>query len=457
VTDVSAGSELQDLARQHLWMQYTPMTDYVSGTRRVPIIVRGEGCYVYDDQDRRYLDGLSGLFCVNLGHGRTEIADAIAAQASTLAYAPNWSRTHPAAVRLAARMATLAPGDLNRVFFTSGGSEAVESSIKLARQYHKLNGHPNKIKVIAREGAYHGTTFGALSATGLRSSREPFEPLVPGGCHVPATNLYRRPPGFTDNDFAEAVAHRIAFEGPETVAAVILEPIQSSGGCLTPPPGYFNRVREICDEAGVLLISDEIVCAWGRLGHWYGCERFGYQPDMVVAAKGLTSGYAPLGAVVASERVFAPFAKGPASFDHGFTFAGHPLACAAALANLDVYEQEGINEHVREHEGVLADMLESLRDIPLVGDVRGGGYFRALELVKSRESKESFDAAGYQEPLRRLISDPLVEGGLFCRWDTRGDPIVQLAPPLIAGRSEIEAIESVLRPVLEKASRQLIG
>ncbi len=444
---------LQELARRHLWMHFTRLSAYAD--HEVPIIVRGEGCYVYDEHGKRYLDGLSALFCVNIGHGRADVAQAGADQAKELGFFTNWSYAHPRAIELAARIASLAPGDLNRVFFTSGGSEAVESALKLARQYFKLSGHPNKTKVIAREVAYHGTSLGALSATGITSLRAPFEPLAPGGCHVPNTNVYRLAPGVPESSLAEAIAQRIEFEGPETVAAVILEPVQNAGGCFTPPEGYFARVREICDENNVLLISDEVICSWGRLGEYFGADRFGYQPDIITTAKGLTSGYAPMGAMIASDRVAEPFLHDTNSFAHGFTFAGHPICAAVALANLDVFESEGILEHVREHEPALRAMLESLRDIPIVGDVRGAGYFQAIELVKNQHTKESFSDQESETLLRGYLSGELYRRGLICRADDRGDPVIQLSPPLIAGPAEFEEIEAVLRPVLIEAAERM--
>jgi adenosylmethionine-8-amino-7-oxononanoate aminotransferase len=286
ITNATETSEatLQEQARRHLWLHFSRMGSY-DDDHEIPIIVRGEGCYVWDEHGNRYLDGLSSLFCVNIGHGRADIAQAGADQAKELGFFTNWSYAHPRAIELATRVASLAPGDLNRVFFTSGGSEAVESALKLARQYHKLTGHPNKTKVIARDIAYHGTTLGALSATGITGLREPFEPLTPGGCHVPNTNLYRLPGHMQPADLAEAIKDRIEFEGPDTVAAVILEPVQNAGGCFTPPDGYFQRVREICDEYQVLLISDEVICSWGRLGEWFGAQRYGYVPDIITTAK----------------------------------------------------------------------------------------------------------------------------------------------------------------------------
>ena len=444
---------LQEQAKRHLWMHFSRMGAYAEAD--VPIIVRGEGCYVWDDQGRRLLDGLSALFCVNIGHGRVDIAQAGADQARELGFFTNWSYAHPRAIELAVKIAELAPGDLNRVFFTSGGSEAVETALKLARQYHKLTGNPNKTKVIAREIAYHGTSLGALSATGIPPLRAPFEPLTPGGCHVPNTNLYRLPAGRGPEDLAEAIRDRIVFEGPETVAAVILEPVQNAGGCFTPPDGYFQRVREICDELDVLLISDEVICSWGRLGEWFGAQRYGYQPDLITTAKGVTSAYAPMGAVIASDRVAEPFLAERASFAHGFTFGGHPIACAVALANIEAFEREGVLEHVRENEPRFRDMLESLRDVPIVGDVRGAGFFRAIELVKDRETKESFDDEESETLLRGFLSGALYERGLICRADDRGDPVVQLSPPLIAGPEQFDEIEAVLRGVLGEAAQRM--
>ncbi len=445
---------LQDLAKRHLWMHFSRMGAYADGGE-VPIIVRGDGCHVWDEHGNRYFDGLSALFCVNIGHGRADLAQAGAKQAEELGFFTNWSYAHPRSIELAARIAQLAPGDLNRVFFTSGGGEAVETAIKLARQYHKLTGNPTKTKVIAREIAYHGTTLGALAATGITALRAPFEPFTPGGCHVPNTNQYRLKPGYGPEMLADAVAERIEFEGPDTVAAVIMEPVQNAGGCFTPPEGYFQRVREICDRYGVLMISDEVICSWGRLGEWFGAQRYGYQPDLITTAKGITSAYAPMGAVIASDRLAEPFLSGTASFLHGFTFGGHPIACAVALANIDAMDEEGVLDNVRENEPRFRAMLDSLRDIPIVGDVRGAGYFHAIELVKDQGTKESFGDEESEWLLRGFLSGELFRRGLICRADDRGDPVVQLSPPLIAAPEHFDEIESVLRPVLEEAARRV--
>ena len=451
-----AGTDLQQLARQHLWMHFSRMGAY-GPDHEIPIITRAEGCYVYDEHGNRYLDGLSGLFCCNAGHGRTEYGEAAARQVEELDFYTLWSYAHPKAIELAARLASMTPGDLNRVFFTSGGSEAVESALKLSRNYHRIHGKGQKHKVIAREVAYHGTSLGALSATGITELRSQFEPLTPGGCHVPNTNIYRWPEERDPLWAADAIEERIVFEGPETVAAVILEPVQNAGGCFVPPDGYFQRVREICDQYDVLMISDEVICAFGRLGHYFGCERFDYVPDMITVAKALTSAYAPMGGVIASDKVAEPFMKGDASFSHGFTFAGHPIAAAIAMANLDVFEQEDLPGHVLRKEGEFRQMLESLHDLPIVGDVRGAGYFHAVELVKDKETKESFNDEESEKLLRGFLSGELYKRGLICRADDRGDPVVQLSPPLIADTEQFEEIHDVLHSVLAEAWDQVVG
>jgi adenosylmethionine-8-amino-7-oxononanoate aminotransferase len=431
------------------------MGSYASPESEVPVIVRGEGCYVYDEHGKRHLDGLSALYCVNIGHGRAELGDAAAAQAKELAFYTNWSYAHPPAIELATRIADLAPGELNRVFFTSGGSEAVESAWKLAKAYHTAKGEPRRHKLVSRVLAYHGTSMGALTATGLTALRTPFEPLTPGGVHVANTNSYRWSEDRDPLWAADSIEEAIEFEGAETVAAVILEPVQNGGGCFVPQDGYFQRVREICDRHGVLLISDEVICSWGRIGHWFGCERFGYQPDMITTAKGISSAYAPLGAVIAADFIAEPFLKGKAIFNHGFTFGGHPVACATALANIDIIEREDLCGHVLENEGALRAMLESLRDLPIVGDVRGAGYFQAIELVKDKDTKETFDHDESEQLLRGFLSGELYGRGLICRTDDRGDPIVQFSPPLIAGPEQFEEIEAILRPVLSEASERM--
>lgn len=454
--DLSAG-ELSELARRHLWMHFSRLGSYGDDTP-VPIIARGEGCHVWDATGHRLLDGLSGLFTVQVGHGRADLAEAARAQAETLEYFPLWTYAHPPAIELAARLAELAPGDLNRVFFTTGGSEAVESAWKLARQYFRAMGQGHRHKVVARKTAYHGTTLGALAVTGIPALRTPFEPLTPGAVHVTNTNRRRHPLGGDEKAFMLAVTdeieERILFEGPETVAAVFLEPVQNAGGCLVPPEGYFPRVREICDKYGVLLVSDEVICAFGRLGTMFGCERYDYLPDIITCAKGLTSGYSPLGAVICRDFLAEPFLEHKASFAHGITFGGHPVSCAVALANLDVFDRERVLDNVCEHEAGFRARLETLRDLPIVGDVRGAGYFQALELVPDQGTEARFSAEEREELLRGFLLPRFFAEGLIARADDRGDPVVQLAPPLIAGPEEFDVIESTLRRVLTEASER---
>jgi adenosylmethionine-8-amino-7-oxononanoate aminotransferase len=449
---------LQQAARDHLWMHFTRHSTYDHAD--VPIIVRGEGAYLWDAKGKRYLDALAGLFVSQLGHGRTELADAAAKQARELAFMPLWSYAHPNAILLAERVAGYAPGDLNRVFFTSGGGEAVETAWKLAKNYFKLTGKPMKHKVISRAIAYHGTTQGALSITGLPSLKQQFEPLVPSTFRVPNTNFYRAPLHEDDLEAfgrwaADQIAVAIENEGPDTVAAVFLEPVQNAGGCFPPPPGYFERVREICDEYDVLLVSDEVICAFGRLGHMFGAERYGYQPDIITCAKGITSGYAPLGAMIASDKLMAPFLEGTNSFAHGYTFGGHPVSTAVAMANLDIFENEKVLENVRDNQDGFRSTLERLQDLPIVGDIRGDGYFYGIELVKDKATKETFNDAEAEKLLRGFLSKALYDEGLYCRADDRGDPVIQLSPPLICDQSHFDEIEQILRVVLDKASTLL--
>jgi adenosylmethionine-8-amino-7-oxononanoate aminotransferase len=442
-------------AKRNLWLHFTRMSAYTASD--VPVIVRGSGAYVFDQRGKRYLDGLSGLFVSQVGHGRKEIAEAGARQAEQLAYFPLWSYAHPKAIELASRLADLAPGDLNRVFFTTSGSEAVESAWKLAKQYFKLIGQPERYKVISRELAYHGTSMGALAITGLADIKYPFEPLPPGGVRVPNTNFYRAPE-FVHDDLeafgkwaADEIERAILREGPQSVAAVYLEPVQNSGGCFPPPPGYFQRVREICDRYGVLLVSDEVICAFGRLGYYFGSERYEYQPDIITFAKGLTSGYSPMGGMVVRDALMEPFTAGTATFLHGITFAGHPVSAAVALANLDIFEKEDLLGNVRRNEAAFRATLEKLNDLPIVGDVRGAGYFYGIEMVKDKATKETFDGDESERLLRGFLSQALFDAGLVCRADDRGDPVIQLSPPLICGQEHFDEIERILREVLTEA------
>ena len=452
---------LQQKAKDHLWMHFARQSTMEENG--VPIITRGQGHHIYDIHGREYFDGLSGLFVVNAGHGRRRLAEVAAKQAEELAFFPIWSYAHPAAIELADRLAGYAPGDLNRVFFSTGGGEAVETAFKLAKYYWKLKGQPTKHKVISRAVAYHGTPQGALAITGIPAMKAMFEPLTPGGFRVPNTNFYRAADvGAPAEDLeafgiwaANRIEEMILFEGPETVAAVFLEPVQNSGGCFPPPPGYFQRVREICDRHGVLLVSDEVICAFGRLGAWFGADRYGYQPDMITCAKGMTSGYSPLGALLVADRLMEPFLDGTATFYHGYTFGGHPVSTAVALANLDLFEKEDLVAGVAARSADFRAVLDGLRDLPIVGDVRGDGYFFGIELVKDKQTRESFDDDESERLLRGYLSGALFDAGLICRADDRGDPVVQLAPPLICEQEHFDLIGEVLRSVLTEAWKRL--
>lgn len=453
-------SQLQHKAREHLWMHFSRQS--VLEQHGAPIIVKGSGHHIWDSKGRRYFDGLSGLFVVNAGHGRKRLAEVAAKQAEELAFFPIWSYAHPSAIELADRLASYAPGDLNRVFFSTGGGEAVETAFKLAKYYFKLQGRPTKHKVISRAVAYHGTPQGALAITGIPAMKEMFEPVTPGGFRVPNTNYYRADEMGYHGDlegFGQWAANRIEemilFEGPETVAAVFLEPVQNSGGCFPPPPGYFQRVREICDAYDVLLVADEVITAFGRIGEMFASTAYGVQPDMITCAKGMTSGYSPIGATIVSDRIYEPFRHGSTAFYHGYTFGGHPVSSAVALANLDIFEEEQLPANVRENSPIFRRTLEKLNDLPIVGDVRGDGYFFGIELVKDKATKTTFDDDESERLLRGFLSKALFEAGLYCRADDRGDPVIQLAPPLTIGPAEFDEIEGILRPVLTEAWSRL--
>jgi adenosylmethionine-8-amino-7-oxononanoate aminotransferase len=450
-------TELEQMAREHLWLHFTRMGAYANGG--MPVIVRGEGCYLEDQHGKRYLDALAGLFAVQIGYSYgDEIGQAAHEQMRELPFYTNWSYAHPRAIELASVVADLAPGDLNRVFFCSGGSEAVESAWKLARQYYAARGE-RRWKAVSRRIAYHGTTMGALSINGVAALRTPFEPLVPDVIHVRNTNRYHRPKEETEEQFTafllDDLEEAIIQAGPETVAMVIMEPVQNAGGAFTPPEGYWRGVREICDKYGILLCADEVICGYGRLGSWFGSEKYDIRPDLMTCAKGLSSAYAAIGAVIANERVYEPFAAGAAMYTHGITFGGHPVMCAIALKNLEIMKRERIVEHVAENGGAMRAALETLLDIPIVGDLRGTGYFYALELVKDKETRESFTDEESETLLRGFLSGALWDRGLICRADDRGDPVIQLSPPLVAGQAEIDEMVGILGDVLTEAAQRV--
>ena len=451
--------DLQQAARDHLWLHFTRMGGRQSG--EIPIIVSGDGCYLTDSNGKRYLDALAGLFTVNLGYGfGEEIGQAALEQMRELPFYTNWSYAHPRAIELAAEVASLAPGDLNRVFFVSGGSEAVESAWKLARQYYLARGgKPRKYKAITRQIAYHGTTMGALSLNGIPSLREPFEPLVPEVRHVKNTNRYHRPPEETEAEFTamllEDLEDAILAMGPETICLVHMEPVQNAGGAFTPPAGYWRGVRELCDRYDILLSADEVITAFGRLGHWFASERYDIRPDIVCCAKGLSSAYAAIGAVVVTDKVAEPFLEDGSMYTHGITFGGHPVMSAIALKNIEIMKREKIMERVLGNEDAFRATLAQLLDLPICGDLRGTGYFYALELVKNKETRETFSDEECETLLRGFLSGALFDRGLICRADDRGDPVIQISPPLIAGQAEFDEMVGILGDVLAEAGKRM--
>ncbi len=456
---VTATKNLERAARENLWLHFSRMGSYGPGAE-IPIIERGEGCYVIDGNGKRYLDALAGLFAVQVGYSHGEEIGRVAhEQMLELPFYTLWGYGHPRAIELAHELASLTPDDQNRIFFTSGGSEAVEAAWKLAREYHTLRGE-RRWKAISRDIAYHGTTMGALAINGVPALREPFEPLVPSVARVSNTNRYRRPEGETEaehSDFLlDELERTIQREGPSTIAMVIMEPVQNSGGAFTAPDGYWQGVRALCDRYGILLCADEVITGFGRIGDWFASGRYGISPDLIAMAKGLSSAYASIGAVAASEAVMEPFTAPRAMFTHGITFGGHPVQAAIALKNLEIMRREQLVENVREREVAFRATLRQLEDLPLVGDIRGAGYFWAIELVTDKETRSTFTAEESERLLRGFLSPRLFEAGLICRADDRGDPVVQISPPLIAEQPEFDRIVAILGEVLQEAGQQTI-
>ena len=452
--------QLQQSAREHLLLHFTRNGATVSEGKDLLVIERGEGPYVFDTLGRRHIDALSSLFCAQIGYSYgEEMVSAIAAQLGKLAFNTNWGTAHPASIELAERLATVMPGDLNRVFFTSGGSEAVESAWKIVREHFEAIGQPQRRKAVARKIAYHGSTLGALALTGVEPMKEPFGPPPIEVVRVSNTNAFRAvdgddPEGFAARLLAE-IRGSIEAAGPDEVAMIIAEPVQNAGGCLVAPPGYWAGLRELADEFGALLVSDEVICGFGRLGEWLGVEREGVVPDLATVAKGLTSAYAPMGAVFVSDRVAEPLFAPGRTLRHGLTFGGHPLASAVALKNLEIFQRDGVLDNVRRNESYLGARMQELGALPIVGDVRGRGYFWAVELVKD-EDGTPFEADERERLLRGYLPGRLLEAGLIARADDRGDSVLQIAPPLIADAAVLDAIVDGLHDVLLDAGRYMV-
>jgi adenosylmethionine-8-amino-7-oxononanoate aminotransferase len=451
--------ELQQSAREHLLLHFTRHGTALADDHELLVLERGEGPYVFDTRGHRYIDALSSLFCAQLGYSYgEEMVSSIAAQLQTLAFNTNWGTAHPPSIELAERLAELMPGELNRAFFTSGGSEAVEAAWKIVREHFEAIGEPRRRKAIARTIAYHGVTLGALALTGVQPMKEAFGTPPIDVTHVSNTNAFRAPDGNDPEAFcARLLAEMrdaVAAAGPDEVAMIIAEPVQNAGGCLTAPPGYWTGLRALADECGALLVSDEVICGFGRLGEWLGIEREGVVPDLATVAKGLTSAYAPMGAVLVSDRVAEPLFRPGRMLRHGITFGGHPLAAAVALKNLEIFERDGVLDNVRRHEPHLGARMQELRSLPIVGDVRGRGFFWAVELVRD-DANGTFDAAERERLIRGFLPGRLLEAGLIARADDRGDSVLQIAPPLIADAEVLDAIVDGLHDVLSDAGRHM--
>jgi adenosylmethionine-8-amino-7-oxononanoate aminotransferase len=462
--------DLEEAASEHLLMHYTRNGAFGPGRKPVVVLERGEGPYVFDTHGQRYFDALSALFCSQLGYSYgEEMAASAASQMAKLPFATTWGFAHPAAVQLAEKLSTLSPPGLDHVFFTSGGSESVESAWKLCRLYHSATGGERRTKAIARKIAYHGSTLGALALTGVDGYKAPFGPPAIHVRHVSPTNRFRlaEEPRFTeavDDDAAfarallEEIEEVVLEEGPETIAMFIAEPVQNAGGCFVPPEGYWPGLRELADRYGFLVVADEVITAYGRLGEWFGSTRVGAQPDLITTAKGLTSAYAPMGAVFASDRVVGPLYEDPKrNLLHGLTFAGHPLCASIAVKNLEIFERDRIFENVRDLEGHLESRLRELLSLPIVGDVRGAGFFWAVELVGDEQNRR-FEAAEREQLLRGFLPGRLMQAGMIARPDDRGDAVVQVAPPLISSAAQLdEMVAGLEESLLEAAELMNLG
>ncbi len=413
------------------------------------IWTRGEGAVLTDTEGNQYIDGLSGLWNVVAGHGRTELAEAAARQMDTLGYCSGYAgSSNPAAIELAERLAGLTHPSITRFFFTSGGAESTETNIKTARYYWKLKGKPDKTKVISRQWGYHGVTLAAMSATGITAYWPMFEPRVPGFVHIPSPYPYRYE---SAGDQTQGVAaaneleQAILREGPETVAMFLAEPVQGAGGVIVPQPDYFPRIREICDKYDVLLVSDEVITGFGRTGRMFGLEHWGVEPDMIQFAKAITSGYFPLGGTGVNEEIAQVLDTGETVWMHAFTYSAHPVGCAVALRNLDIIEKENFPAQAADKGTYLLERLQSaLGDHPHVGEVRGLGLMLAVELVENKETKAEFPA---QDQIGPKVHAATQKRGLFSRL--RGD-VFLLAPPIVISKEQLDHTVEIMTESIEE-------
>jgi len=452
--------DTEDLRRKdrdhfiHPWTDFSTFKETGSD-----VIAESEGIYVTDSDGRRYIDGIGGLWCVNIGYGRDEMAQAIAEQARRLCYYSTFTHlTTPPGAELAAKLAELAPGPLNHVFYGTGGSMANDTAIRLIHFYFNRLGKTTKKKIISRIDAYHGSTYLAAAITGIMADRLGFDVAENLVEHVSAPYVYRRPEGMSVEEFCDAkvaeLEDKILEIGPENVACFIAEPIMGAGGVIVPPPGYHARTLEVCRKYDVFYISDEVVTGFGRLGHFFASEpAFGIVPDVITSAKGLTSGYLPLSATLISDAIYevisVPQAKG-ALFTHGFTYSGHPVCCAAGLKNIEIMEREDICGHVRKVGPYFEERLASLLDLPIVGDVRGSHFMMCVENVADKKTKALFDI---DVAIGNRIADHCQKRGLIVR------PLGHLnvlSPPIIMTRDQIDETDAILRAGIEATMDDLV-
>jgi adenosylmethionine-8-amino-7-oxononanoate aminotransferase len=447
---VTQNKNVVEQARDHVWPHQMPWVD-VAENDGFTIFESGKGSTIRDINGKEYLDGISGLWVVNAGHGREEIAEAMAEQAKKLAYVSSVQYTTEPTAHLGYKLSEITPGDLSRAYFCSGGSEAVETAIKIAKQVQGMRGFPKRYKIIARRGSYHGMTHGAMSLTASREEKW-YGPFMYGVSHVPAPNRYRNDFGLEgeagDIMAAKYVEQEIINQGPETVAAVIGEPISSAAGVHVPSPKYWQMLRDICDRHGVLLIADEVINGFGRTGTMFAMEQMGVAPDIMTIAKGLTSGYMPMGAAIVGPKVFEVFESQPdVPMGHLLTFGGHPVAAAAALANLQIFEEENLVARGAEMGEYLKAQLEELRNHPSVGDVRGVGLLQAIEVVKDKEKKTPF---AKNDQFCKSLGAKMTEKGLITRtWN-----IVHFAPPLVVTKDEIDRMVAITDEALTEVESE---
>ncbi|WP_301583789.1 aspartate aminotransferase family protein [Halomonas alkaliantarctica] len=445
--------DYQTLDRQH---HLHPFTDFKSlGEEGSRIITHAEGVYIYDSQGSRILDGMAGLWCVNLGYGRQELVDAATEQMQQLPYYNNFFKTtHPPAVKLAAKLSELAPEHINHVFFTGSGSEANDTVLRMIRRYWAIKGKPEKQWVISRENGYHGSTVAGMSLGGMSPMHDQGGPCVPGITHICQPYWFGEGRDMSQDSFgkqcAQALEEQILALGEDKVAAFIAEPVQGAGGAIIPPDSYWPAVKEVLAKYDILLIADEVICGFGRLGEWFGSTHYGLKPDLMPIAKGLSSGYLPIGAVLVGDRVADTLIEDGGEFFHGFTYSGHPVCAAVALKNLELLESERVVEKVRDELGpYLAKRWQELAEHPLVGEARSLGLIGALEIVADKSAGERFDkslSAG------NLCRDLCFESGLVMR--SVGDTMV-ISPPLTITCDEIDELVSKARLALDKTAEKL--